>query len=129
VEACRLVPLRHQLIGTLSQGQRIQVALADALLHEPPLLLLDDPLAALDPVQRGEFVAMLRQIRGESTVLISTNSPDELVPLCSRLLLLSAGRLIRDVPTEGQAVRLQSKIAEWLREHESAAIAGTKGSK
>jgi len=127
VEACRLIPLRHQLIGTLSQGQRVQVALADALLHEPPLLLLDDPLAVLDCVQRSEFVDMLQQVRGESALLISTNFPDEVLPLCSRLLLLGGGRLIRDVPAQGQAVRLQAKVAEWLAESDSATASKPKG--
>jgi ABC-2 type transport system ATP-binding protein len=123
VEQCGLLPHRRELIGALSRGQRVRVAVADALLHEPSVLLLDDPLAALDTDQRRQVLQLLESVRGSAAMLISTHLPDELTPLCGRLMLLRAGQLVRDAPVtpEDTAAGLRNRIAAWL----SAPVAAT----
>lgn len=95
-DQCDLRAIRHELIGTLSRGQRMRVAVADALLHEPSVLLLDDPLASLDTEQRLQTVQLLQAVRGNAAILVSTHYPDELRPLCGRRLQLRAGHLVDD---------------------------------
>ena len=89
----RLTDLRHQLAGTMSGGQRQRLALAAAVLHEPPLLLLDEPTSAVDPQSRRDFWAALFELAdGGTTILVSTHYMDE-AARCTRLAILDQGRL------------------------------------
>jgi ABC-2 type transport system ATP-binding protein len=101
MEQCDLVPVRHAMIASLSRGQRVRLCLADALLNEPQVLLIDDPLGSLDREQRTKFVDTIGALRGSTTILVSTHLPEELVEVCPRRLTLCAGRLEYDGPAQG----------------------------
>lgn len=92
----RLSDLRNQLAGTMSGGQKQRLALAGAVLHEPELLLLDEPTSAVDPQSRREFWDALFDLsEGGTTLLVSTHYMDE-AERCHRLAILDRGRLVAD---------------------------------
>ena len=73
LERCRAREVRRRLIGTLSNGYRQRVGMADALLNDPPLLILDEPTAGLDPLQIRETLHTIKELAGQHTVLLSTH--------------------------------------------------------
>src|SRR6187402_764538 len=81
-------------IGHLSKGYRQRVALADALLADPPLLILDEPTAGLDPNQVREVRALIRELAEQHTVLLSTHILSEVEATCERALVIDRGRLV-----------------------------------
>jgi ABC-2 type transport system ATP-binding protein len=83
-----------RLLGRLSRGYRQRVGLADALLHRPPLVLLDEPTAGLDPNQRRETLALIRSLAPAQTVLLSTHLLPEAEALCQKVVVLHGGRLL-----------------------------------
>ncbi len=93
VERFGLAPVADRPIGNLSKGFQQRVSLAQAFLHEPPLVIVDEPTGGLDPAQREEVQALLGALRGERTVLVCTHDVQEARALASRVAVLSAGRL------------------------------------
>jgi ABC-2 type transport system ATP-binding protein len=89
-----------RLVGNLSKGYQQRVSLAQAFLHDPPLVIVDEPTGGLDPVQRREVQERLRELRGERTVLLCTHDLDEARALASRVAVLHAGRLVAEGPTD-----------------------------
>lgn len=101
VERCGLGDVLRRAIGTLSRGYRQRVGLADCLLHEPEVLLLDEPLAGLDPAQVDAMRALLQGLGPDRCVLFSTHVLAEAEQLCHRALILNAGRLAAaDAPAQ-----------------------------
>jgi ABC-2 type transport system ATP-binding protein len=100
LERCRAREVRRRLIGTLSNGYRQRVGLADALLHDPPLLILDEPTAGLDPLQIRETLHTIRELAGQHTVLLSTHILSEVEAICSRVIIISRGRIGLDSPLD-----------------------------
>ena len=83
-------------IGGLSKGYRQRVGLAQAIVHDPPLLLLDEPTSGLDPAQLVSVRALIKELAADRTVLLSTHVLSEVEALCDRVLLLHRGRLVGD---------------------------------
>jgi len=98
-----LEAVRSRIISNLSKGYRQRVGLAQALLGDPPVLILDEPSAGLDPLNVIEIRAVLQQYAEERAVLVSTHRLGETSQLCSRVLVLSAGRLVYDGSPVGMA--------------------------
>ena len=98
---------RRQIIGTLSRGYRQRVGLADALLGDPPILILDEPTAGLDPNQIRETRSLIRELGRERTVLLSTHVLSEVEAVATRILILSRGRLVAAETAAG----LQAQLA------------------
>jgi len=96
VDELGLGAVRHQPIGTLSKGFQRRVALAQALLHDPPVLLMDEPTDGLDPNQKHEVRALLNAIAADKTIVISTHSLEEVEAVCTRAAVVSGGRLLVD---------------------------------
>ncbi len=92
--ACGLLPMRRRLIGQLSHGYRQRVGLADALLGDPPLLILDEPTAGLDPGQRQEVLDLVAGLRGERTVMLSSHVLAEVEHACTRVIIIQRGRIV-----------------------------------
>jgi ABC-2 type transport system ATP-binding protein len=96
VEACGLTTVLGKDIGQLSRGFRQRVGLAQAILHEPDLLILDEPTAGLDPNQLVEIRNLIRELGREKTVILSTHILPEVQTTCSRVLIISDGKLVAD---------------------------------
>jgi ABC-2 type transport system ATP-binding protein len=93
LERCRCKEVRRRLVGTLSNGYRQRVGLADALLHDPPILILDEPTAGLDPLQIRETLSTIRQLAGQHTVLLSTHILSEVEEVCGRVIIINRGKI------------------------------------
>src|SRR3954447_2090660 len=92
-ELCGLKDVEKKLIGTLSKGYRQRVGLADALLHEPDLLILDEPTIGLDPNQIRQVRDLIRNLGKQHTILLSTHILPEVEMTCSRVIIIHRGRL------------------------------------
>jgi ABC-2 type transport system ATP-binding protein len=93
LERCRIREVGRRLLGTLSKGYRQRVGLADALLHDPPLLILDEPTDGLDPGQKSETLGMLRELGGDHTIMLSSHLLTEVERLVNRVLIIRRGHL------------------------------------
>src|SRR6476646_3688835 len=94
--AVALVPERRRIIGQLSKGYRQRVGLADALLHRPDVLILDEPTDGLDPNQRRDTLALIAELGKERTVVLSTHILPEVESVCGRVVILDRGRVIAE---------------------------------
>jgi ABC-2 type transport system ATP-binding protein len=92
-DRCWLSGVRTQLIGTLSKGYRQRVGLADALLADPPVLILDEPTAGLDPSQIRETRQLIRDLGRHHTVLLSTHILSEVEAACDRAIIINRGQV------------------------------------
>jgi len=115
VERGGLGDVLRRSIGTLSRGYRQRVGLADCLLHEPDVLLLDEPLAGLDPAQVDAVRALLQGLGPDRCVLFSTHVLDEAERLCHRALILNAGRLAAADAPDRLATAGETTFAEAYR--------------
>ncbi len=104
IERCGLEGTHRRVIGTLSKGFRQRVGLAQAIVHEPPVLILDEPTVGLDPIQireiRSLIVSLAAPAPGEQqhTVILSTHILAEVEAICRRVILISNGRKVVDAP-------------------------------
>ena len=96
VHLCRLETVIGKPIGKLSKGFRQRLGMAHALLHDPDVLILDEPTAGLDPNQIREVRKMIRQISQQKTILLSTHILQEVEAMCNRVIFINEGRLVFD---------------------------------
>ncbi|HJK98278.1 MAG TPA: ATP-binding cassette domain-containing protein [Polyangiaceae bacterium LLY-WYZ-14_1] len=96
VEQTRLGDVISKRIGELSKGFRQRVGLAQALMHEPPILILDEPMSGLDPNQATEIRELIKDIGRERTVILSTHNLAEVQIACNRVLIVSKGKIVAD---------------------------------
>ena len=98
LEICGLADVSRRVIGTLSKGYRQRVGLAQAVVHEPAVLVLDEPTAGLDPVQIHEIRSLIRTLADEQgrTVVLSTHILPEVEQICRRVMMIVRGQLRRD---------------------------------
>jgi ABC-2 type transport system ATP-binding protein len=94
IEQCGLKDVEKRIIGQLSKGYRQRVGLADALVHEPDLIILDEPTIGLDPHQLRSVRALIKELGRQHTVLLSTHILTEVEMTCSRVLILNQGRIL-----------------------------------
>lgn len=96
IEQCFLQDVRYQTIETLSKGYHQRTCFAQALLHDPPVLLLDEPTDGLDPNQKQVVRNMIRHMSKDKTIVISTHLLEEVEAVCTRVIIISAGKLVAD---------------------------------
>ena len=96
LEDTSLQTVRKQLIETLSKGYRQRTCLAQSLLHDPPVLLLDEPTDGLDPNQKFEVRKLISQLKEDRTILVSTHILEEVEAICTRAIILSEGKIVGD---------------------------------
>src|SRR5437763_6935760 len=94
LEQCQLTDVHRKIIGHLSKGYRQRVGLADALVHEPELIILDEPTIGLDPNQIRSVRALIKSLAGTHTVLISTHILPEAEMTCNRMLIMFEGKIL-----------------------------------
>jgi len=104
----------RKLIGTLSKGYRQRVGLAQALLHDPEVLVLDEPTSGLDPNQLVEIRNVIRTLGQEKVVLLSTHIMQEVQALCQRVLIINQGKLVADDPIAALGDRLAGQQRIYL---------------
>ncbi len=91
---------QHKLIGSLSKGYRQRVGLAQAMLHDPEVLILDEPTSGLDPNQLVEIRQLIKKLGEEKTVVFSTHIMQEVQALCDRVLIINKGKIVANDPIE-----------------------------
>jgi len=96
IELTGLQREQHKLIAALSKGYRQRVGLAQALMHDPQVLILDEPTAGLDPNQLADIRGLIRQLGEEKTVIFSTHIMQEVKAICDRVLIVNKGKLVAD---------------------------------
>ena len=108
VEICRLEEYRDSLIGKLSKGFRQRVGIAQAILHEPEVLILDEPTIGIDPIQVVETRELIKSLGKEHTVIISTHILPEVSMLCERVIIIHEGEVVAVDSPENLGHRLQA---------------------
>ncbi len=117
LDACNLESVAHRLIGTLSKGYRQRVGIAQALVGDPPVLILDEPTAGLDPEQVADMRDRINALRGSRTLILSTHILPEVEATCDRVIILNHGRVLAvDTPANlNRRLRPLSQIHVELR--------------
>jgi len=108
---CGLSDVAGKLVGELSKGYRQRLGLAQAMLHDPDILILDEPTSGLDPNQIVEIRSLIKEIGKERTVILSTHILPEVQATCSRILIISGGKLVADGTPE--ALRSREKRGRY----------------
>jgi ABC-2 type transport system ATP-binding protein len=132
VEVCGLAQSLGKDIGTLSHGYRQRVGLGQALIHDPPILILDEPTSDLDPNEKAEVLRYIKEIGKDRTILLSTHNLAEVEEACARAIIVSKGRVVADGPLDDirgrtgrvrYVVAIDEKRAEASNKAPSAEIA------
>jgi ABC-2 type transport system ATP-binding protein len=106
LEKTHLTDVEYRVIGELSHGYRKRVGIAQAIIHEPKLVILDEPISGLDPVQIVEMRQVIQGLRAESTVIVSSHILSEISQTCDRILVLNGGKLV----AQGTEVELAGRF-------------------
>jgi len=115
IDATSLHEVRRRLVGKLSKGYRQRVGLAQALLGDPEVLVLDEPTSGLDPGQVTEIRDLVKSLRGERTLLLSSHILSEVSQVAQRVVIIDRGRVVAEDRPEGLARRLAGEIRLCLR--------------
>ena len=122
VERVQLEGVLHQSIETLSKGFKRRVGLAQALLHDPDVLILDEPTDGLDPNQKHEVRQLIRNLGGEKVIVLSTHILEEVEAVCTRAVIIARGRIVADETPA--ALQARSRLHNALRLRIPKASAG-----
>lgn len=118
IERTGLTPVEHKKIGALSKGFKQRLGLAAALIHEPELLVLDEPMTGLDPNQIQEIRKLIKSLSPKTTVLLSTHILQDISAICDRILVLNQGKLVKDLAlkdldNKNDTEALEALFTEW----------------
>lgn len=122
LELTGLTPEAHQKIEALSKGYRQRVGLAAALLHQPKVLILDEPTTGLDPKQLVEIRKLIKNLAGERTILLSTHVMQEVEAMCDRAIIIKDGVIVADKMLQQQEADLQVIEVEFNYRIEEVAL-------
>ncbi len=112
----QLATVRSQTIETLSKGYKQRVGFAQALIHNPPALVLDEPTDGLDPNQKNEVRTLIKNMAAEKAVILSTHILEEVDAICNRVIIISRGRVVADeTPAELRARQPGARLDEIFR--------------
>lgn len=130
IRLCGLADEQNKRIGLLSKGFRQRVGLAQALIHDPKVLILDEPTSGLDPNQLVEIRKLIKTVSKDKTVLFSTHILQEVKALCDRVIVISKGRIVADDRLDalllGSGNYLIVEFANEVAEHDLALVEGVE---
>ena len=131
-ERCSIGGVRGKLNGQLSKGYKQRVGLAQALIHDPDVLILDEPTAGLDPKQIIEVRELIRELGGDHTIILSTHILPEVSTTCGRVIIINEGKIEASDTPENLTARLQGHDSVWVEvdgpaEEVEAKIQGIQG--
>lgn len=132
LEKTRLTEVRQRLIGNLSKGFKQRVGLAQALVSDPEVLILDEPTVGLDPKQVAEMRTLIAQLRGQHTIILSTHILPEVQASCDKVIIINRGHIIAEDSLDGLAKRMTGGARLSLRVRRAAdaltqSLTGLKG--
>jgi ABC-2 type transport system ATP-binding protein len=115
MEGCGIQAVAHRLVGNLSKGFRQRVGIAQALIHDPEVLILDEPTIGLDPQQTIEMRELIKGLKGERTIILSSHILPEVSITCERVIIIHEGRIIAVDKPENLVNRLQKTSRIYLK--------------
>lgn len=130
MDRCGLTHVRHRLLRNLSKGYRQRAGIAQAIVHGPDVVILDEPTVGLDPIQIREIRQLIRDLGGEHSVLLSTHILPEVRMTCNRVAVINNGRIVADDTLEGlerRAAGRQSLFVRWNRPPPERTLRGLAG--
>jgi ABC-2 type transport system ATP-binding protein len=107
-----LGPVRRRIIGNLSKGYRQRVGLAQALVSDPEILILDEPTVGLDPKQVAEIRQLIRTLKGQHTIILSTHILPEVQASCEKVIIINSGQIVAEDSLEGLSKRMSGGGAQ-----------------
>ena len=122
IATCFLEPVRHKPIDTLSKGYRHRTCLAQSILHDPEVLILDEPTDGLDPNQKHEVRNLIKRMGERKAIIISTHILEEVDACCDRAIIIDSGKIVADDTPDG--LRKMSKLAGTILLHLPATAYG-----
>jgi ABC-2 type transport system ATP-binding protein len=120
-EMTELGKVKNQLVGTLSHGYRQRLGIAQAIVHRPELVVLDEPIGGLDPLQIVEMRGLVRGLRGEHTVIVSSHILHEISETCDRIFVIQNGEIL----WSGREADLSSQVEQGMRIRVTVRVAGS----
>jgi ABC-2 type transport system ATP-binding protein len=113
-ERCSVADVRTKLLGKLSKGYRQRVGLAQAIIHNPDVLILDEPTAGLDPKQINETRDLIKDLAGEHTIILSTHILPEVEQTCQQVVIINKGKLVATDSVRNLEARARGAESVWL---------------
>ncbi|MCW8926199.1 MAG: ABC transporter ATP-binding protein [Xanthomonadales bacterium] len=123
IDKLNLAAVKHQVIDTLSKGFKRRVGLAQAIIHDPQILILDEPTDGLDPNQKREVRHLIRDMAKDKIIIISTHILEEVAALCNRVMIIADGKLLADDSPRGLVARSRYHNAVSLAVDEPQKVA------
>src|SRR6266853_3827419 len=123
-ERCAVGDVKNKLLGKLSKGYRQRVGLAQAILHNPEVLILDEPTAGLDPKQIIETRQLIKELAGTHTIILSTHILPEVSQTCERIVIINKGKVVAVDTPDNLTARLRGSATMYLQVDTSGADAG-----
>lgn len=115
IEKTDLGSVRRRLIQNLSKGFRQRVGIAQALVSDPEVLILDEPTSGLDPRQVAEVRALIKELKGEHTIILSTHILPEVQSMCERIIIINRGRIVAEDTLDGLSTRMAGSAEVKLK--------------
>jgi len=125
--SCAITGVMHQPIGTLSKGFRRRVGLAQALVHDPEVLILDEPTDGLDPNQKHDVRELIKQMSSEKCIVVSTHILEEVDAICNRIIIIDCGCILVDSTPDAVRRKMSGTLEEIFRKMTTYTSATVKG--
>ncbi len=114
MEVCAVTPVAERIIGNLSKGYRQRIGIAQALLNDPPILILDEPTIGLDPTQIVEIRSLIKELGAERTIILSSHILPEVSQICQRILIINHGQIVATDTPANLTAQLQRNLQVYL---------------
>ncbi len=116
IKKCRLEKVRNQTIGTLSKGYRQRVCFSQAILHDPPVLIMDEPTDGLDPNQKFVVREMIKEMAGQKAIIVSTHILEEVDAVCTKAIIIANGTIVANgTPEQLRAKNPSGRLEDVFR--------------